>query len=152
MDYHTNDGNYVLDTLVLDLNGTLTVRGKVPYGVWWRLRRLRRRGFEVLLITGNQRHNAAFIAHHLGITFLEAHNAHEKDLAVRRLKHKGLVAVGNARIDIPTFKHAKIAIATLQDEGIHPDILAHVDIVVPSITAALDVLLDKDTFSATMKK
>lgn len=152
MKYTTNHEQWELDTIVIDLNGTLSVKGKIPYGVWWRIRRLRRMGFEILLLTGNQRHNAAFIAHHLGMTFVEAHNAKEKGKAMRHLPSKNIVAIGNARIDIETFKNAKISIATLQDEGIHPEILKYVDILVPSINAALDVLIDPDTFAATMKK
>ena len=60
-------------------------------------------------------------------------------------------AIGNARIDMGTFKQAKVSIATLQAEGIHTEILEHVDIIVPSILDALNFFLDEHTFSSTMR-
>ena len=61
-------------------------------------------------------------------------------------------AIGNARIDIGKFKHAKLSIATLQAEGIHTEILKYVDVIVPTINDALDFFLDEDTFKGTMRK
>jgi soluble P-type ATPase len=60
-------------------------------------------------------------------------------------------AIGNARIDIGKFKHAKLSIATLQSEGIHTGILPYVDIIVPNINDALDLFIDSDALIATMR-
>jgi len=75
----------------------------------------------------------------------------EKEEAMKNLNSQTTAAIGNARIDIGTFKHAKLSIATLQSEGIHAEILKYVDVVVSSINDALDFFIDKNTFSATMR-
>ena len=62
-----------------------------------------------------------------------------------------LKSSNRARIDIETFKHAKISILTLQSEGIHVDVIPFADIIVPSVIDALDLFIDKDSLIATMK-
>ncbi len=58
----------------------------------------------------------------------------------------------DARIDIGTFKPVKLRIGTLQSEGIHTGILKHIDVLVPSVNAALDFLIYPDIFNSTMRK
>ncbi len=141
-----------LNTVVLDLNGTLSVNGVVPEGAKERLQRLRDLGFKIILFTGNQRGNADQLCGELGIEFVVAKTAAEKEEQMLKLEIAKCVAIGNARIDIGTFKHAKLSILTLQAEGIHTGALEHADIIVPSINDALDLLLNKDSLCATMRE
>lgn len=145
------EGSIELKTIILDLNGTLSVKGKIPEGVKERLQKLTELGFEVVLFTGDQRGTADELTKDLGISFLKTKDTQEKENAAKEFDASKTVAIGNARIDIGTFRNARLKIATLQAEGIHTGILSEVDVVVPSINDAFDFLIDPDIFSATMR-
>lgn len=148
--YTSNNQSYELDTMLIDLNGTLCVWWVIDSWVPPLLAKLKSMWWKLLLLTGNQRGNADTFAQY-GLDIIVAKNAQEKASYVATLDTEKCVAIGNARIDIGMFQQAKISIATLQDEGIHANVLSHVDIIVPSMRAALSLFVDKDRFAATMK-
>lgn len=55
-------GQFEIQTLILDLNGTLSVAGTVPDGVKERLDQLKAKGLKVLFFTGNTRNDADDLA------------------------------------------------------------------------------------------
>jgi soluble P-type ATPase len=142
---------YELNTIVLDLNGTLSVNGKLVDGVVERIGKLKELGYKIYLFSGDIRGTAADIAKALDIELKYASTTYEKDKLSRDLNFDSTVAIGNARIDIGTFKNAKVSIATLQGEGIHFGVLNNVDILVSSINDALDLLIEPKIFEATMR-
>ena len=144
-------GEFDLDTIILDLNGTLAVNGSVPDGVKERASKLKELGYKILLFSGDQRGTAQAQADDLGIELQRAGTTEEKEQLTLKLNKERTVAIGNARIDIGTFKHSKLRIATLQAEGIHAAILPYVDVIVTSINDALDLLINKDSLEATMR-
>ncbi len=145
-------GEIELNTIILDLNGTLAVNGAIVEGAEDRIIQLREKGYQIVLFTGDQRGNAAQLAEKIGVEVKKAGKSEEKEKLTLELDVNKTVAIGNARIDIGTFKHTKLRIATLQAEGIHTGILPYVDIIVPSINDALDLLLNENTFNATMRR
>ncbi len=145
-------GTIEIDTLVVDSNGTLTVKGEIVPGVMERIHQLQSLGVNVVMISSDQRGNARDLADSTGITYYEARNSREKEDILLSLGSRNVAAIGNARIDIGLFVQAVVSVATLQAEGIHKDIVDHVDVIVPSINNALDFFLDEDTFIATMKR
>ncbi|EKE06171.1 MAG: hypothetical protein ACD_19C00066G0001 [uncultured bacterium] len=145
-------GEIELDTIILDLNGTLSVNGALVVGVKEQLAKLKKMGYVIYLFTGDQRGNATVLAREIGLEVQKATTAEEKEILTSKLDTNKTVAIGNARIDIGTFKKTKLRIATLQAEGIHTDILNFVDIIVPSIVDALNLLINPDIFNATMRK
>lgn len=152
MEYNpTGVGKIELDTIILDLNGTLAVEGKLVTGVADRIKKLKELGFKIFLFTGDQRGTAAIQAAELGIELKYAKNTEEKALCSKECNFETTVAIGNARIDIGTFLNSKVRIATLQKEGIHAGIIEHVDIITNSINDALDILINPDSFNATMR-
>lgn len=140
-----------LINVILDLNGTLSVNGFLVDGVKERLNKLKELGFNLYLFTGDQRGNATLLTSE-GINLQKATTSEEKEALTRKLDVEKTVAIGNARIDIGMFKPCKLRIGTLQAEGIHTEILSHIDILVPSINNALDLLINPDIFNATMRK
>lgn len=144
-------GEIEINTIVFDLNGTLQVKGQIPEGVKPRLKKLSDLGFELIFFSGDARGNALEIAKELGINFIKTVSGIEKEQAFLKYDPSTTAAIGNARIDIGKFKHAKLSIATLQSEGIHTGILEHVDVIVPTIIDALDFFLDEGTFKGTMR-
>ncbi len=141
-----------IDTIILDLNGTLSVNGKIPEGTKERLHKLRDLGFKVILFTGDQRGTAKDMCEDLAIDYRITDTGADKEKEMLKLETDKCAAIGNARIDIGTFKHAKLSILTLQAEGIHTEAIKHVDIIVPSITGALDLFLNKDSLCATLRE
>ena len=153
MKYEVPHGStFEINTIVLDLNGTLSINGNIPGPVKQRIDRLNDLGFQIILFTGNQRGTANKLCSELGIEFKITQTGKEKEREMLKLDVERCAAIGNARIDIGTFKHARISILTLQSEGIHAKTLNHVDIVVPSIVDALDLFLNKDSLCATLRE
>jgi len=145
-------GEIELNTIILDLNGTLAVSGEIVEGCKERIQKLKELGYKIYLFTGDQRGNATLQASKLGIEVKIAKNTEEKATLTNNLDVEKTVAIGNARIDIGTFTPSKLRIGVLQAEGIHCSILPYIDILTPTINNALDLLIDPNIFSATMRK
>ena len=145
-------GQYDIQTLILDLNGTLSVGGVVPDGVKERLGTLKAKGFRVLFFTGNTRNDADELANDLGIEWMLAKNADEKKALAEKLNPETCASIGNGLIDLELMKTVKLSILTLQAEGVHVQTLLISDIVVPSIIDALDLFIDEQRLIATLRK
>lgn len=145
-------GVYELETVVLDLNGTLTVRGKLVAGVASRVNKLRKAGFRVVLFSGDTRGTAGAIAKKLKVELVTTATADEKLAELCRLDASTCVAIGNGAIDELMLKAARLGIVTLQAEGIHAKALAAADVIVPSVNDALDMLIDTATLVATLRR
>jgi len=152
MKFHIpNREEFEIKTILLDLNGTISVKGKIVKGVKKRLKKLEKLGYRIILLTGNHRENADKLAKKLGIDCAVCNNAEEKEKEILSLEPETCAAIGNARIDIGMFKHAKVSVLTIEGEGIHVETIPFCDIIVKSINDALDLFIDKDSLIATMK-
>ncbi len=145
-------GTLELKTLILDLNGTLTVRGEIVSGVKERLITLKNLGYRILFFTGNTRGNADEIAKSLGgIEWIQASDGVGKRDHALRFDPATCVSIGNGLIDLELMKTVKLRIVTLQAEGVHVQTLLNSDIVTPSIVDALDLLIDPQILVATLR-
>lgn len=141
-----------IKTIILDLNGTLSVAGTVPGGVKARLNQLKAKGFKVLFFTGNTRNDADDLATRLGIDWKLAKDAiGKRDLALG-LEPETCASIGNGLIDLELMKTVKLRIVTLQAEGVHVQTMLNSDIVVPNINDALDLFIDDQRLIATLRK
>lgn len=145
-------GKLELKTIILDLNGTLSVGGAIPGGVKERLAKLREAGFELILFTGNTRNDADKIADDLGITWKLAKNAGDKQDLARQLEPDTCASIGNGLIDLELMQTVRLRIVTLQAEGVHVQTLLKSDILVPTINNALDLFIDPARLIATLRK
>ncbi len=145
-------GQLKLHTLILDLNGTLTIGGILVEGIKERLQKLKSLGFKIIFFSGDTRGNASHIAQELGIEFIKASTGEQKREETEKLDPKYCVSIGNGLIDLEMMKIVKLGIVTLQGEGAHVKTLLAADIVVTSINDALDVLIDSDRLVATLRK
>ncbi len=144
-------GELKLETIILDLNGTLSVGGGIVEGVHDRLAAIKELGFKVLFFTGNTRNDAEAIAEELGIEWRLAKNANEKrDLALA-MNPETCVSIGNGLIDLELMKAVKLRIVTLQAEGVHVQTLLNSDIIVPNMNDALDLFIDPQRLIATLR-
>jgi soluble P-type ATPase len=144
-------GELEIKTIILDLNGTLSVGGVVPNGVRERLTALKIAGFNILFFTGNTRNDADNLAADLGIEWRLAKNAEEKRDLARELDPETCATIGNGLIDLELMKVVKLGIVTLQAEGVHVKTLLASDIIVPTINDALDLFIDDQRLVATLR-
>ena len=145
-------GQLEIKTLILDLNGTLSVGGVVPEGVKQRLDQLKTKGFKVLFFTGNTRNDADDLATSLGIEWKLAKDAVGKRNLAMELEPDTCASIGNGLIDLELMKTVKLRIVTLQAEGVHIQTLLNSDIVIPTINDALDLFIDEQRLIATLRK
>lgn len=145
-------GKLELKTIILDLNGTLSVAGRVPEGVKPRLGQLKALGFHVLFFTGNTRNDADGLAEFLEIDWKLAKSAADKRNLAMELNPETCASIGNGLIDLELMKAVKLRIVTLQAEGVHVQTLLNSDIIVPTINDALDLFIDSDRLIATLRK
>ena len=141
-----------INTIVLDLNGTLSVNGVVADSTKELIHQLKEIGYHLFLISGDIRGSAKTIANELGLDLYLGKTSDEKAAQMQQFDKNKTAAIGNARIDIGTFENAALSIATLQAEGIHTGILQYVDILIPSIDDALRLFLDKKSLEGTLRQ
>lgn len=141
-----------LSTIILDLNGTLTVGGTIISGVAERLQALKELGYKIVFFTGNTRNNAKELAQQLEIGWVLATDGEAKKEQALKLNPETCVSIGNGLIDLELMKVVKLRMVTLQAEGVHVQTMLHSDIVIPTINDALDLLIDQQRLIATLRK
>ncbi len=137
-----------LSHLVLDFNGTLARDGELLPGLRKRLVRLSRR-LEVHVLTADTFGSARAALRGLPLRVHTVETGAEKGLFVNA--RRGVVAVGNGRNDVPMMRSATLAIAVLGPEGLSSELLRAADVVVGSVTDALDLLLEPRRLTATLR-
>ncbi len=145
-------GLYDLETLVLDLNGTLAIRGKLIKGIKERIQKIKKLGLKVVLFSGDTRGNADKISKDFDIDLVTTKTSAEKLKALKKINPKHCVAIGNGLIDAKYLKAARLGIAVVQAEGGHIQEILAADILMPSINDALDLLLNEKTFISTLRQ
>ena len=152
MIFNIPKGNSIeINNIVLDLNGTLAVKGVVSEKTKLLIKELKKLEYRIVLISGDIRGNAKIIAEELEIELFLGNTSEEKANQMQFFNKENTAAIGNAKIDIGTFKNSILSVATLQAEGIHTAILKHVDIIVPSIEDALNLFIEKKSLEGTLR-
>jgi P-type E1-E2 ATPase len=147
-------GAYRLKHLVLDVNGTIAVDGRLIEGLARHLAELRR-SVEVHLLTADTRGRQQVIDAQLGMKaarITPEDEAAQKAAFVRELGSESVCAVGNGANDAAMLREAQLAIAVLGGEGLAVEALHAADAVVPHINAALDLLLNPLRLVATLRR
>jgi soluble P-type ATPase len=147
------DRVYQLAHLVLDFNGTLACDGRLLPGVEERLSKLAEQ-LSVHVLTADTFGNAqtALVAVPCDLVVLPpGDQAEAKQAIVQELGPAVVVALGNGRNDQLMLVTAALGIAVVQDEGAAAATLMAADVVAPSITAALDLLLRPLRLVATLR-
>jgi len=137
-----------LQTLVLDVNGTLALDGDLLPGVTQRVRTLGDRLETVLLLSADTFGGLDRTADALSVsaTRLEpgGNEASQKAAVVRSLGPDSVVAIGNGANDADMLREAALGICVLGPEGASPAAIQASDLLAASITEALDLLISPD--------
>lgn len=142
-----------LTHLVLDLNGTLAVDGRLVGGVSLALSVLTR-GLDCHVVTADTHGNAAeLFSTSVKLEVVTAGNENQqKQALVQRLGAAGVCAMGNGANDVLMLKEAALGVAVLGPEGASPEALAAADVVAPGALAALGLLLKPERLRATLRR
>jgi soluble P-type ATPase len=145
-------GQIQLSHLVLDLNGTLAVDGRVPESVARRLRALSER-LHLHVVTADTFGTAA------GLEGLGARvhvlppgdHVEAKAAFVRALGAATAAAIGNGSNDVLMLREAALGVAVVGREGAAGAVVGAAEIVVTRIQDALDLLLMPTRLIATLR-
>ena len=143
-----------IDSVVLDLNGTLTVDGRIHPKTKDKINLLAKRA-RVYVTTADTRGDSREVLKKVRaeIVTLEGTDTGAEKLAfVRKVGPNRAVAIGNGYNDRLMLKEASLGICILGQEGACSETLQHSDLVFPSIIDALDFLLRPLRQKATLRK
>ena len=132
-----------VDTLFLDMNGTIAVDGVIPASVKERLTALSEQ-FRIYVLTADTHGNAKAQCEGLPVileTFPSGGAREYKKELVKAAGGRQCVAVGNGRNDELMLKEAALSIAVLDREGAYGKLLKTADLCTRSMQDALDLLL-----------
>lgn len=141
-----------LNTLILDLNGTISIDGVLISWVKEKISELKKMGWEVLLCSWDTQWTAAKIAKNIWATIHICKNQKDKEKILKKYVAKHCVAIGNWNIDIQLMKKCKLSIAVIQAEWCSQQAIRTSHIVCTNINDALNILLLPKRLIATLRK
>jgi P-type E1-E2 ATPase len=135
-------GDYKIEHLVMDVNGTLAVDGELMDGVAGKIASLRDQ-LTIHLLTADTHGRQVVIDQHLGLNAIRIQPGGEsmkKADYVRRLGGEYVAAIGQGANDAKMLAAARLGICVLSVEGAAKETLLASDLVAPTILAALELL------------
>lgn len=135
-------GDYNLEHLVMDVNGTLAVDGQLIDGVATKIAALRAQ-LTIHLLTADTHGRQAVIDRQLGLTALRiapGGESSQKADYVRRLGSETVAAIGQGANDAEMLAVAHLGICVMSVEGVAKETLFACDLIAPSILTALELL------------
>jgi P-type E1-E2 ATPase len=147
-------GHYHIEYLILDLNGTIALDGKLIRGVKERISALSTK-VQVIVVTADTNKNAELLLKDLPVALRRIEEAGEREQKARLAKEKGegrSVCVGNGSNDVSMLKESAIGICIVGREGASTEAMTASDLVVPHINDALDLFLKPRRLRATLRR
>lgn len=139
-----------IERVLLDVNGTLTDRGRLLPGVATGIARLRHL-LEVRLLSADTYGTLDRLTTRLGVEGKRVGTGAEKRALVMELGPSACAAIGNGRNDAEMLAEVALGIAVLGPEGLHRSAAAAAELICPSIEAALELLADPQALIATLR-
>jgi len=146
--------NFSLENLLLDVNGTIYLDGKIIDGVKQRLQELNQK-LNIYIVTANTHDNAGYLEQGLGIAphiISPGREASQKLSLAKLLGKEKCIAIGNGENDALMLKQCAIGICVIGREGASAEAVQHADIVINDIKDALDLLLHPKRLIATLRR
>lgn len=143
--------------LVSDVNGTLTLDGKLIPGVKESLEKLSR-SFEIHLLSADTLGRLEDVQKQLGASLTSAvklapgGEAEQKFEYIQKLGAFETVAIGQGTNDRLMLKGAALGICVLSPEGTAVETMLSADIIVPDILSALELFLSPSRLKATLRQ
>ncbi len=147
-------GHYHIEHLILDLNGTIALDGKLIPGVKERIRTLSTK-VQVIVVTADTNKNAELLLKDLPVALYRIEEAGEGEQKARLVKEKGedrTVCMGNGSNDVSMLKESAVGICIVGREGASSEAMLASDLVIPHINDALDLLLKPHRMKASLRR
>jgi P-type E1-E2 ATPase len=147
-------GSYTIEYVILDLNGTIALDGKIIRGVMERVVMLSEK-VQVMVVTADTNRNAEKLLKNLPVTLLKIEEGKEDEQKRRVVKERGkssVISIGNGCNDISMLRESAIGICVVGREGASSEAIAASDLTVPTINDALDILLKPHRLMATLRR
>ena len=147
-------GTYTIENLILDLNGTIALDGRIIRGVGEKLTKLSRK-LDVIVVTADTNKNAEKLVKDLNVSLYKIKEANENHQKLELLLGKGkdnTMSIGNGCNDVSMLKESAIGICVLGKEGASREAMMASDLEVPAINDALDLLLKPHRLRATLRR
>jgi soluble P-type ATPase len=147
-------GTCEFENIVLDLNGTLSVDGKIHPKARDKINLLARRA-KIYVLTADTRGRADQTLGKLNveIILLSGDNTcQEKVEFVRAIGSNRTVAIGNGYNDHLMVKEAALGLCIIGREGVFAETVKNADVIFPDVVDALDFLLRPLRSKATLRR
>jgi soluble P-type ATPase len=147
-------GTMEIENLILDLNGTLATDGKILPEAKKKINALAGQ-VKIFVLTADTQGTATEETRELRAELIKIEGKDSKEGKLRFLKTLDLeksIVIGNGGNDQLILKEAGLGIAILGDEGISVTAMKNADILVKTISDALDLLLKPKRLIATLRE
>jgi P-type E1-E2 ATPase len=147
-------GTYRIEHVVLDLNGTISSDGGIIGGVSERLEGLRHQ-LDITVVTADTNKNARSLLADLPVSICTIGETEENEqklaVVLKKGKHR-TACVGNGANDVSMLRESAIGICVIGQEGASAEAVMASDVVVPTVSDALDLLLKPHRLRATLRR
>ena len=147
-------GEYELEHLVMDVNGTLAIDGQLMDGVSGKIASLRN-DMTIHLLTADTHGKQAVIDRQLGLTAVRIQPGGEslqKAEYVRKLDSDKVAAIGQGANDAEMLAAARLGICVMSAEGVAKETLFAADLIAPDILSALELFEKPLRIVASLRK
>lgn len=147
-------GDMEIENLVIDLNGTLSIDGGISPEVKERLDTLSK-DLNIYILTADTQGTAEQMVSDLEVTLVKVPEEGSTEAKLKFLESidpSRTIAIGNGNNDRLMLKEAALGILVLGEEGVSVSALKDSDLLVKSITDALDLFLKPKRLMATLRE
>ncbi len=147
-------GEYQLEHLVMDVNGTLAIDGQLMDGVADKVTALRKH-LTIHLLTADTHGKQVIIDKQLDLTaarIVPGGEATQKAEYVRSLGCEKVAAIGQGANDAEMLAAARLGICVMSIEGVAKDTLLAADLIAPDILSALELFENPLRIIASSRK
>lgn len=147
-------GDMEIENLVIDLNGTLSIDGEISPEVKERLDTLSK-DLNIYILTADTQGTAEQMVSDLEVTLVKVQEEGSTEAKLKFLESidpSRTIAIGNGNNDRLMLKEAALGILVLGEEGVSVSALKDSDLLVKSITDALDLFLKPKRLMATLRE
>ena len=144
--------NIAIENIVLDLNGTIATDGKISVDIKEKIKSLSQKT-KIYILTADTQGTAGDESKEIGIELVKIPSEDSKNKKFEFLKNLNLdrtIVIGNGNNDQLILREAALGIAVLGDEGVSSLALKSAEILVKSISDALDLFLKPKRLMATL--
>lgn len=147
-------GNMEIETIVLDMNGTIATDGKVLAEIKAKINSLAQK-VKIYVLTADTQGTASEEVKGLSVELVKIDgegSINGKFEFLKTINPEKTVVIGNGNNDQLILKEAGLGIGVLGEEGMAVSAMKHADLVVKSISDALDLFMKPKRLMATLRE